>query len=91
MSAVTNFEYIGSKEGLHLWQASMYTGVMHQIRLHAAIAGLALVGDSLYGGGETPSYFPSDFALHHCGIESRRWNVPLTQIPKWWPDWTHSY
>ena len=84
MSAVTTFQHIKSKDGMHLWQATMKTGVMHQIRLHAAIAGLALVGDSLYGGGETPSYFPSDFALHHCGIESTRWNVPVMPIPNWW-------
>lgn len=88
--AVTRFQYIDSKAGLHLWQATMSTGVMHQIRLHAAIAGLALLGDTLYGGGETPSYFPSDFALHHCGIESTKWNVPVVPIPNWWPEWTHS-
>ena len=69
MSAVTRFQHLKSN-GVHLWQATMCTGVMHQIRLHATIAGLALVGDTLYGGGATPSYFPSDFALHHCGIES---------------------
>ena len=89
MSAVTKFQYLKSKDGMHLWQASMYTGVMHQIRLHAAIAGLALVGDTLYGGGETPTYFPSDFALHHCGIESTRWGAPMIPTPTWWPEWTH--
>ena len=88
--AQTTFRYLCSQDGVHLWEASMRTGVMHQIRLHAAIAGLALLGDRLYGGGESPVYFPSDFALHHCGLESTRWQIPSVCIPEWWPDWTHS-
>jgi hypothetical protein len=71
-----------------MWEATMKTGVMHQIRLHAAIAGLALVGDRLYGGGDAPSFFPGDFALHHCGVVSERWNVPTVPLPDWWPLWT---
>ena len=55
MSAVTRFSTSSkSKNGMHLWQAMMCTGVMHQIRLHAAIAGLALV-EILNGGGATPA------------------------------------
>ena len=89
LPAHTTFNHIASKDGLYLWEATMKTGVMHQIRLHAAIAGLALLGDRLYGGGGPPEYFPSDFALHHCGIESQRWSVDAVAIPEWWPDWTH--
>ena len=95
-SAQTQLTFIASASdstsasGLHLWQATMRTGVMHQIRLHAAFAGLALVGDRLYGGGDSPSYFPSHFALHHCGIQSERWNVPDVPVPAWWPKWTQN-
>ena len=88
--AHTTFYHLASKDGVHLWEATMRTGVMHQIRLHAAIAGLALLGDRLYGGGQPPDYFPSDFALHHCGIESKRWAVEPVCLPVWWPAWTHS-
>ena len=89
-SANTSFHHLASRGGIHLWEATMRTGVMHQIRLHAAIAGLALLGDRLYGGGESLTYFPSDFALHHCGIESTRWQIRSVCLPEWWPDWTHS-
>ena len=90
ISAHTTFHHLTSRDGIHLWEATMRTGVMHQIRLHAAIAGLALLGDRLYGGGQSPDYFPSDFALHHFGIESTRWDVEPIPVPEWWPDWTHS-
>ena len=88
LPATTNFQHLESRDGLHMWEATMRTGVMHQIRLHAAIAGLALVGDRLYGGGEAPEFFPSDFALHHYGIRSNKWQPPVVPVPQWWPDWT---
>ena len=55
---------------LHCWEARMSTGVMHQIRLHAASIGLALAGDRLYGGGAWTFPRPdgAHFALHHIGI-----------------------
>ena len=42
-----------------LFEATMQTGVMHQIRAHAAFVGIALAGDGLYGGGPTPAWFPA--------------------------------
>ncbi len=53
-----------------LWEATMHTGVMHQIRVHAAFVGLALRGDRLYGGGPTPPDAPAGvtFFLHHLGL-----------------------
>ncbi|MEQ1568292.1 MAG: pseudouridine synthase, partial [Myxococcota bacterium] len=34
-----------------LFEARMSTGVMHQIRVHAAFLGIPLAGDARYGGG----------------------------------------
>ncbi len=50
-----------------LWQARITTGVTHQIRVHAAFLGLALLGDRLYGGGP-PLDGPAPFRLHHVGL-----------------------
>lgn len=88
LSAETSFRQLGSHSGIHLWQARMKTGVMHQIRIHAAFAGIGLLGDRLYGGGEAPEYFPSRFALHHYGVQYSEWNVQKIPLPKWWPAWT---
>ena len=53
-----------------LWEAVITTGVMHQIRVHAAFVGLPLAGDRLYGGGPTPEHAPpgATFLLHHDGL-----------------------
>lgn len=50
--------------------ASIATGVMHQIRVHAAFLGIPLLGDALYGGGPTPPDAPAGvaFFLHHAGF-----------------------
>ena len=84
-SAKTTFRHLGRKEGVSLWEAVMFSGVMHQIRVHAAFLGIALLGDRRYGGGESPEYFPSSFALHHQKIGD--W--PKILPPDWWPSWTH--
>lgn len=83
--ARTVFRRLGSAGGLWLWEARMRTGVMHQIRLHAASVGLALAGDRLYGGGETPPGFPVPFALHHCGVVGPGVRPPPAPLPGWWP------
>lgn len=73
--------------GLWLWQAEMRTGVMHQIRVHAASAGLALVGDTLYGGGALALDRPpgARFLLHHEGLSGPEVAVPALAPPRWWP------
>ena len=65
--AATRFRRISGP----LWQAQMSSGVMHQIRVHAAFLGLALRGDRRYGGGETPKDAPDGlvFYLHHVGFK----------------------
>lgn len=53
-----------------LFEATMSTGVMHQIRVHAAFLGIPILGDKLYGGGPTPHDAPRGltFFLHHVGL-----------------------
>lgn len=82
--ASTSFRYIGRRDGISLWEATMKTGVMHQIRVHASFLGIALLGDRLYGGGTTPSFFLGTFALHHHQIGD--W--PAVPVPNWWPSWS---
>jgi len=64
--AETSFQRLGGD----LFQARMSTGVMHQIRVHAAFLGIPLVGDRVYGGGDPPPHAPEGvvFFLHHVGL-----------------------
>ncbi|MEZ4319257.1 MAG: RNA pseudouridine synthase [Myxococcota bacterium] len=68
-----------------LWSAVIETGVMHQIRVHAAFVGLALAGDRVYGGGETPADAPegAEFLLHHVGLEGGGWKTDPVPLPRW--------
>lgn len=75
--AVTRFRRLGLVGERHLWEAAMSTGVMHQIRVHAASAGLPLAGDRLYGGGGTGRFW-----LHHRRIEG--WPGDAPEIPERW-------
>ena len=85
--AKTSFRHLGREDGISLWEAEMYSGVMHQIRAHAAFLGIALLGDKRYGGGQSPETFHSCFALHHQQIHD--W--PSIPPPIWWPSWTRQY
>jgi 23S rRNA-/tRNA-specific pseudouridylate synthase len=52
------------------WNAEIRTGVMHQVRVHAAHAGIALAGDPLYGGS------PGRFDLEAIAISGPGWAWP---------------
>lgn len=86
--AETRFRRIGPcGHGLWRWEARMRTGVMHQIRVHAAAAGLALAGDTLYGGGSLDLDRPpgARFLLHHVGLRGPALDPPPIPVPDWWP------
>ena len=52
-----------------LFEATMTSGVMHQIRVHAAFVGIPLAGDRLYGGAAAgEGCGPELFCLHHAGL-----------------------
>lgn len=78
LDASTDFVRLGP----HLWQATMRTGVMHQIRVHAAFVGLPLAGDPLYGGGPTPPG-GRPFCLHHVGFRGAGWATDPVQEAAW--------
>jgi 23S rRNA pseudouridine1911/1915/1917 synthase len=69
-----------------LWEVEITTGVMHQIRAHAAFVGLPILGDALYGGGATPDGSPEGvrFFLHHVGLTD---GDALHTSPVPLPDW----
>ncbi|MFT4623022.1 MAG: 23S rRNA pseudouridine1911/1915/1917 synthase [Myxococcota bacterium] len=71
--AETRFKRLGPR----LWEATIRTGVMHQIRVHAAFVGLPLVGDSQYGGG------PGTFSLHHMGMFGAGRRTEPVPLPHW--------
>ena len=57
--ATTTFRHLRDR----LWEATMTTGVTHQIRAHAGFLGIPIRGDKHYGGGNEPM-----FHLHHVGL-----------------------
>ena len=69
-----------------LFEVTMHTGVMHQIRVHAAFLGIALLGDRRYGGGPTPENAPQgvEFYLHHVGlVDANGWGTDAVPLPEW--------
>lgn len=76
--ADTRFRALGGP----LYEAVITTGVMHQIRVHAAHAGVPLLGDSLYGGEPT---LEGGFYLHHAHLKGLG-GCPYIPQPSDWPD-----
>ncbi len=62
--AVTQFVRRKRNYGFEMWEAKPLSGKTHQIRLHAQVLGLSILGDELYGG----SYYPR-LCLHAEKIE----------------------
>lgn len=52
INSETRFQWIRSVGNFQLWEANPVTGKPHQIRLHAADAGMPILGDVEHGGSE---------------------------------------
>jgi 23S rRNA pseudouridine1911/1915/1917 synthase len=76
--AATAFRIVQTVARGTIWEARMSTGVMHQIRVHAAAVGIPLLGDRLYGGAPGERYH-----LHHCTIEGWPGGAPVAPAPEW--------
>ena len=87
--AHTVFRRLGAVEGgSTVWEAVITTGVMHQIRAHAAFVGIPLCGDRRYGGGpplHTPDPERIPFLLHHLGLSGPELSPPAAPLPDFWP------
>lgn len=81
LPAETAFRRIGGD----LFEAEMRSGVMHQIRVHAAFLGIPLLGDSLYGGGQPPADAPEGlrYFLHHQGLVGPDLQTAEVPLPAW--------
>jgi 23S rRNA-/tRNA-specific pseudouridylate synthase len=68
-----------------LFEATITTGVMHQVRVHAAFVGIPLAGDRRYGGGATPADAPpgATFLLHHVGFAGPGFATAPVPLPRW--------
>lgn len=74
-NAQTYFKRIKGNALYNLWEATPTTGKPHQIRLHAAQVGLAILGDPLYGGKNYPH-----LCLHALELEipgQKKWISPM--------------
>jgi len=69
--AVTHFERLGPLGNWTEWEARPVTGLTHQVRVHAAAAGLPVLGDSLYGGTMHPVGGPGRLCLHAYRLRLR--------------------
>lgn len=63
-NALTVFKRVKLNAFFQQWEAFPQTGKTHQIRLHAAQAGIPILGDTLYGGRTYPQ-----LCLHAQAIE----------------------
>lgn len=83
--AETELVRLGRVGSRAMWRARIRTGVTHQIRVHAAFAGLALAGDRLYGGGDGDPAWPVPFLLHHLQTRGPGLTSPVCPLPDHWP------
>jgi 23S rRNA pseudouridine1911/1915/1917 synthase len=90
LSAETHFRRQAGCAGGHVWEALIRTGVMHQVRVHAAAVGLALLGDRIYGGRPWPQgRHPPEgvpFLLHHAGLLGPGFASPGVEVPDLWSE-----
>jgi 23S rRNA pseudouridine1911/1915/1917 synthase len=78
--AWSHFQPLEASGTTRAWACTIRTGVMHQIRVHAASIGVPLDGDPLYGGA------PGAYLLHAHRIEGPGWSSPDAPLPEDAPD-----
>lgn len=67
-----------------VFEAVITTGVMHQVRVHAAFVGIPIVGDRIYGGGLAEGGPPGmSFSLHHAGLRGPGIETTPVPMPGW--------
>ena len=66
--ALTRFRKVAGSGEMSLLEVAMQTGVTHQIRVHLAATGHAIVGDSLYASEHDPTDLERHF-LHASRLE----------------------
>lgn len=52
--AITHYEVLGRYGGISYLKLQLETGRTHQIRVHMSYTGHSLLGDAVYGGGNSP-------------------------------------
>lgn len=65
----------------HLFEAIIHTGIMHQIRVHAAFVGIPIAGDEIYGSAEDRAAGP--LHLHHAGLTGPGLRTQKVPTPDW--------
>jgi 23S rRNA pseudouridine1911/1915/1917 synthase len=70
-NAMTRYRMLGHSSGFSWLEVEMTTGVTHQIRVHLAAIGHAIVGDSLYGANPTKTFGLERHFLHATSLEFR--------------------
>jgi 23S rRNA pseudouridine1911/1915/1917 synthase len=70
-SAITRYRTLGHAHGFSWLEIEMTTGVTHQIRVHLAAIGHAIVGDCLYGARATETFGLERHFLHASSLEFR--------------------
>lgn len=63
-SCLTRFKYLSGKNGAYCYEAEISRGRTHQIRRHASLSGVPLIGDQKYGGCSSPR-----LSLHCCVLQ----------------------
>lgn len=65
--AITNYQYLSDlDQNLALYEFEILTGRMHQIRIHAKLLKIPLLGDDLYGDKKLNEFYNSHSVKLHC-------------------------
>lgn len=67
--AVTRWRKLAEGQGVTLLEVEMETGVTHQIRVHLAAIGHAIVADALYGGADSMAFGLHRHFLHAWSLK----------------------